>query len=49
MHITLRPVKASTLIGSLLLAIVGPLQPGIASAGSPTEALEATGHKVRVC
>jgi len=48
MHITLRPVKASTLIGSLLLAIVGPLQPGIASAGSPTEALEATGHKVRV-
>jgi hypothetical protein len=29
MHSTLSPFKASTLIGSLLLAIVGLLQPGM--------------------
>jgi phospholipid transport system substrate-binding protein len=48
MHSALSPFKVSTLIGLLLLAIVGLLQPGIASAGSPTEALQATGQKVRV-
>jgi phospholipid transport system substrate-binding protein len=39
-------LKASALVCSLLMASVCLLQPGIASAGSPIEALEATSQKV---
>jgi phospholipid transport system substrate-binding protein len=42
------PLKATPLVSPLLMAIVYLLQPGIASASSPTEALQTTGQKVRV-
>ncbi|MDQ6733975.1 MAG: hypothetical protein M3Z35_07640 [Nitrospirota bacterium] len=48
MHGTPLPFKASALVCSLFMIIVGLLQPGIASAGSSTEALQVTGQKVRV-
>lgn len=47
MHRTHRPLKGSALDCSLLMVIVCLLQPGIASADSPMEALQATGQKVR--
>ena len=48
MHGTHRPLKTSALVCSLSMAIVCLLQPGIASAGGPTEALQTTSQKVRV-
>lgn len=46
MHHTQLTLKASTLVSSLLV-IAYLLQPGVAAAGSPLEALQATGQKVR--
>jgi phospholipid transport system substrate-binding protein len=46
MRCTHLPLKASVLMCSLSMAMVCLLQAAIASAGGPTEALQATGHKV---
>lgn len=46
MHCTHLPLKTSVLVCSLSMAMVCLLQAAIASAGGPTEALQATVHKV---